>query len=59
MLSEGLMRIIDLGGPHQIGMEVSDNLKRQTDALNKIKDDVDQIDSNLKRADKQIRMFMR
>lgn len=43
----------------QIGVEVSDNLKRQTEDITKIKEDVDQVDSNLKRADKQIRMFMR
>jgi SNARE protein len=43
----------------QIGAEVSDKMKRQTEDITKIKDDVDQVDSNLKRADKQIRMFMR
>ncbi|KAI9026832.1 hypothetical protein DFJ74DRAFT_521864 [Hyaloraphidium curvatum] len=42
-----------------IGTDITEGLKRQTEQITKIKDDVDQIESNIKRADKQVRMFMR
>ncbi|KAI9220651.1 hypothetical protein BC828DRAFT_415496 [Blastocladiella britannica] len=43
----------------QVGTETFDVLKQQTDQIQGINDKVDQVESNLKRADKQLRAFMR
>ncbi|RKO98052.1 hypothetical protein CXG81DRAFT_9023, partial [Caulochytrium protostelioides] len=43
----------------QIGAVVNSDLAAQGDQLNKIQDDVAKVETNLKRADKQIRVFMR
>ncbi|KAJ3336672.1 putative plant SNARE 11 [Gonapodya sp. JEL0774] len=42
-----------------IGMDVNEALKRQTEEIKKIDDAMDQVGSNLKRAEKQLRVFMR
>ncbi|KXS11600.1 hypothetical protein M427DRAFT_114811 [Gonapodya prolifera JEL478] len=42
-----------------IGMEVNEALKRQTEEIKKIDDGMDQVGSNLKRAEKQLRVYMR
>ncbi|ORZ34793.1 hypothetical protein BCR44DRAFT_69335 [Catenaria anguillulae PL171] len=43
----------------QMGTETMDVLKQQTDQIQGINDKVDQVESNLKRADKQLRAFLR
>lgn len=43
----------------QIGTDTSDALKRQTDMLQNVDSNLDAIESNLKRAEKQIRVFLR
>ncbi|KAL7749003.1 hypothetical protein RI367_005652 [Sorochytrium milnesiophthora] len=43
----------------QLGTETMDVMKQQTEQINNIHDNVDQIESNLKRADKQLRAFLR
>ncbi|KAI9190368.1 hypothetical protein H9P43_001802 [Blastocladiella emersonii ATCC 22665] len=43
----------------QMGTETFDVLKQQTEQIQGINDKVDQVESNLKRADKQLRAFLR
>ncbi|KAJ3329819.1 hypothetical protein HDU76_007087 [Blyttiomyces sp. JEL0837] len=43
----------------EIGTAVNDELKKQGEQIHNIADGVDQVESNLKRADKQLRVFMR
>eukprot|EP00033_Pygsuia_biforma_P001385 GCRY01001567.1.p1 GENE.GCRY01001567.1~~GCRY01001567.1.p1 ORF type:complete len:229 (+),score=43.87 GCRY01001567.1:227-913(+) len=43
----------------EIGAETSVKLKSQTEQLGRIQEDVRKVESNLKRADRQIRVFMR
>ncbi|KAI9331663.1 hypothetical protein DFJ73DRAFT_856781 [Zopfochytrium polystomum] len=43
----------------EIGSAVNDELRKQGEQIHNIADGVDQVESNLKRADKQLRVFMR
>ncbi|KAI8816287.1 uncharacterized protein EV422DRAFT_295018 [Fimicolochytrium jonesii] len=43
----------------EMGMAVKDEVVKQGQQMNKIQEDVDTVDSNLKRAEKQLRVFMR
>jgi hypothetical protein len=42
-----------------MGATVNDEIKRQTEQIQGIDDNVDQVESNLKRADKQLRVLIR
>ncbi|KAI9209834.1 uncharacterized protein BJ171DRAFT_557508 [Polychytrium aggregatum] len=43
----------------QVAVETSTEIKRQGEQINKISDDVDQVEDNLRRADKQLKAFIR
>ncbi|KAI8618899.1 hypothetical protein BC830DRAFT_1106530 [Chytriomyces sp. MP71] len=43
----------------EIGAAVNDELKKQGEQLHNIREGIDHVESNLKRADKQLRVFMR
>ena len=43
----------------QIGISANDELKRQGEKLKEVEQDLDTVEANLKRADKQLRIFVR
>ena len=43
----------------EIGVNVNTELKKQGEKLKQIEEDVERVENNLRRADKQIRIFIR
>eukprot|EP00274_Cyanoptyche_gloeocystis_P000200 CAMPEP_0196662968 /NCGR_PEP_ID=MMETSP1086-20130531/51060_1 /TAXON_ID=77921 /ORGANISM="Cyanoptyche gloeocystis , Strain SAG4.97" /LENGTH=304 /DNA_ID=CAMNT_0041998609 /DNA_START=104 /DNA_END=1015 /DNA_ORIENTATION=+ len=55
--TKNILRLVEES--KQVGTATNEKLKQQTEQIKKISDDVDQIESNLKRADKIIRSMLR